>query len=185
MSGRAGDKTVYVILFRGVGGKTQLPVKPLRDKLAQAGFERVATYINSGNVVLKSALPRARVVAAVADVCAREFGFDKAVYALTRREWAALVAGNPFPEVEQGNMLHAAILSGEPPAGAVEKLRAVAVDGERIAVAGGVAYRHTPHGFGRSKMAERFDRDIGVANTARNWNTVLKLAELADEAAAA
>ena len=42
----------------------------------------------------------------------------------------------------------------------------------------GVAYLHTPHGFGKSKMAEKFDKWIGVTNTARNWNTVLKLAAL-------
>lgn len=175
--------TVYIVLFRGVGGKTQLPTGPLRDKLAEAGFENVSTYINSGNAVLKSALPRDRVVETVAAVCAREFGFDKAVYALTQAEWNDLIAGNPFPDVEQGNRLHAAILDGEPPQGAVETLRALAVDGERIALVGEVAYLHTPHGFGRSKMAERFDKGIGVPNTARNWNTVLKLAQLADAAA--
>ena len=68
--------TVYIVLFRGVGGKTQLPVAPLREKLALAGFENVATYINSGNAVVRSALPRHEVVEKVADVCAREFAFD-------------------------------------------------------------------------------------------------------------
>jgi len=36
--------TVYLILFRGVGGKTQLPTQPLREKLTEAGLENVATY---------------------------------------------------------------------------------------------------------------------------------------------
>ena len=62
-------------------------------------------------------------------------------------------------------------------------LRAVAVEGEAIEVVGKVAYLHTPHGFGTSKFAARFDKGIGVANTARNWNTVLKLMALADKAA--
>jgi len=172
-------KTVWIVLFRGVGGKTQLPTAPLREKLGEAGFENVATYINSGNAVLRSELPRDKVAAKVAAVCRKEFGFDKAVYAVSRDEWDKLIAHNPFPEVEAGNQLHAAILDGKPPAGAVEAVRAVAVDGERIAVVGGTAYLHTPHGFGRSKMAEKFDKSIGVPNTARNWNTVLKLAELA------
>ena len=46
--------TVYIILFRGVGGATQLPTKPLREALTAAGFKDVATYINSGNAVLSS-----------------------------------------------------------------------------------------------------------------------------------
>lgn len=48
--------TVYLILFRGVGGKTQLPTKTLREKLTEAGFENVATYINSGNAIVRSGL---------------------------------------------------------------------------------------------------------------------------------
>ena len=60
----------------------------------------------------------------------------------------------------------------------VERIRACAVNGEGIKVVKGVAYLHTPIGFGRCKMAEKFDKWIGVTNTARNWNTVLKLAEL-------
>ena len=52
--------TVYLILFRGVGGKTQLPVKLLRKRLKEAGFENVATYINSGNAIVHSRLNRTR-----------------------------------------------------------------------------------------------------------------------------
>ena len=50
--------------------------------------------------------------------------------------------------------------------------------GEDIKVVEGIAYVHTPNGFGNCKMTEKFDKWIGVMNTARNWNTVLKLAEL-------
>lgn len=175
---------VYVVLFRGVGGATQLPVKPLREKLAEAGFENVTTYINSGNAVLKSRLGRDRVIATVAEICAREFGFDKAVHARTAAEWRRLIDNNPFPDaVTAGKSVHAAILEGEPKPADVEIIRSYAKEGERIEVMDRVAYLHTPHGFGTSKMAERFDKKIGVGNTARNWNTVLKLMELAEAAA--
>ena len=175
--------TVFILLFRGVGGKTQLPTKPLREKLGEAGFANAATYINSGNALVKSALSRDETVAKVADICAKEFGFDKAIYAVTRTEWADVIARNPFPDaVEPGNLLHAAWLESEPAPGAVEALRAFATNGERVEVVGRVAYLHTPNGFGRSKLAEKFDKGIGVPNTARNWNTVLKLAEMAEAA---
>ena len=175
---------VFIVLFRGVGGATQLPVKPLREKLAEAGFADVATYINSGNAVVKSRLSREKAVARIADICRREFGFDKDIHALTADEWRALIAKNPFPEaVEVPKYLHAAVLEKAPAQANVDRIRAYAVDGERIGIVGTVAYLHTPHGFGTSKMAERFDNLIGVANTARNWNTVLKLMELAEAAA--
>lgn len=176
-------KTAYVLLFRGVGGATQLPVAPLRQALTGAGFENVATYINSGNAVLRSHLSREKVIATVATICEERFAFTKAVYAPTLGEWEALIANNPFPEFKEGKHVHAAVLAGDPPKGAVEALRGYAVEGEAIEVVGRVAYLHTPFGLGTSKLGEKFDRGIGVANTARNWNTVLKLRELARTAA--
>lgn len=171
---------VYIVLFRGVGGKTQLPVGPLRQKLAEAGFENVATYINSGNAVLKSPLSGGEVAARVGEICSQAFSFDKAVHVVARKDWQRLIAANPFPQaVAAPKTLHAAILETPPDPERIGALRAFAVPGEDIAVIGKVAYLHTPHGFGRSKLAEKFDRGIGVANTARNWNTVLKLEELA------
>jgi len=50
-------ETAYIVLFRGVGGATQLPVARLREVLPEAGFHNVSTYINSGNAVLSSRLP--------------------------------------------------------------------------------------------------------------------------------
>lgn len=176
--------TVWIVLFRGVGGKTQLPVKLLREKLQQAGFRRVATYINSGNAVVASDQPREAAYAAIVRLCARELGFDKDIYLLPLAEWERLIAQNPFPGATgTGRFLHAAVLGASPDEADVAALRAHAVDGESIAVVDRVAYLHTPHGFGRSKLAEKFDKGIGVPNTARNWNTVVRLAELARAAA--
>lgn len=182
--GSLGRETVFILLFRGVGGQTQLPTKPLREKLTEAGFLNVATYINSGNAVLKSGLPRKAVVSAVAEICRREFGFDKAIHALTRSEWKTLIAKNPFPDaVAVPKFLHVAVLAERPDEARVEALRAVAGEGEAFAVVDKAAYIHTPGGFGTSKLAEKFDKGIGVPNTARNWNTMLKLAELTESVA--
>ena len=172
--------TVYIILFRGVGGATQLPTKPLREALTAAGFKDVATYINSGNAVLSSRKGAASVTADIAKIAKKEFGFDKAIHALTREEWAELIDNNPFPDVVAvPKFLHAAVLADKPEKAKVEALRAVAKTGERIEVVGKTAYIHTPEGFGTSKLAEKFDKGIGVPNTARNWNTVIALAKLA------
>jgi uncharacterized protein (DUF1697 family) len=173
--------TVYIILFRGVGGATQLPTKPLREALTAAGFKDVATYINSGNAVLSSRKGAAGVTAEIAKIAKKEFGFDKAIHTVTRDEWAELIANNPFPKaVEIPKFLHAAVLAGTPEKAKLEALRAYAKAGERIEVVSKVAYLHTPDGFGTSKLAEKFDKGIGVPNTARNWNTVIALAKMAD-----
>ncbi|MBS3652224.1 DUF1697 domain-containing protein [Pseudaminobacter sp. 19-2017] len=178
------DKTVYILLFRGVGGKTQLPTAPLREALSAAGFENVATYINSGNAVVRTSLGRDEVISSVAQICRDKFGFTKAIHAPTLEEWTDLIAKNPFPHaVAVPKFLHAAVLAEGPAEESIEAVQAFAADGEGFAVIGKVAYIHTPDGFGTSKLAEKFDRLIGVENTARNWNSVLKLRDLAEKAA--
>lgn len=177
-------KTAYIILFRGVGGATQLPVAPLREALTAAGFENVATYINSGNAVLRSHLPRERVIAAVAKVCEETFAFTKAIYAPTLAEWEAVIANNPFPDFKEGKHLHAVVVDGVPKDEAIKGLRKHAAEGEAIEFVNGVVYLHLPLGLGTSKLGEKFDKGIGVPNTARNWNTVVKLRDLAAKAAA-
>ena len=173
-------RTVYLILFRGVGGKTQLPVKMLRERLTEAGFENVTTYINSGNAIVRSRMNRKQVIATIAELCRAQFAFDKAIFAPTLAEWDELIARNPFAKAaaDAPTTVHAALLESAPRAEDIERIRACAVKGEKLEVIKGVAYLHTPNGFGTCKMAEKFDKWIGVLNTARNWNTVLKLAEL-------
>jgi uncharacterized protein (DUF1697 family) len=126
------------------------------------------------------------VIATVAEICRARFGFTKAIFAPTQAEWSALIENNPFPHaVEAPRSLHAAVLAEQPDKEAVCRLRAFATASEGIEVIGQVAYLHTPDGFGTSKLAEKFDKGIGVANSARNWNTILKLMELARKAAGA
>ncbi len=171
--------TTYLLLFRGVGGATKLPVAPLREALTMAGFTDATTYINSGNALARSKLSREETIAQVAKLCKKHFGFEKPIFAPTSAEWQAVIDNNPFSEVTVGKLLHAALLAATPKPEAVEAIRAVAVAGERLAIVNDVAYIHTPHGFGTSKLAAKFDKGIGVVNTARNWNTVLKMMELA------
>jgi uncharacterized protein (DUF1697 family) len=173
-------RTVYLVLFRGVGGKTQLPTKALRERLTEAGFENVATYINSGNAIVRSRMNRTKVIATIAELCRKDFAFDKAIFAPTLAEWDKVIARNPFPKAAANapTTVHAVLLESAPKTEDVERIRAYAVKGEDIKIIGSVAYLHTPHGFGPSKMREKFDQWIGVTYTARNWNTVLKLAEL-------
>lgn len=176
-------RTAYIVLFRGVGGATQLPTAPLRAALAEAGFENPATYINSGNAVVVSRLGPKKVVATIAGLCAEKFGFVKAIYAPTLAEWDKVIENNPFEAAEGGGkFLHAAWLEARPAEENVARLTEIAVGGDGFAVVGNVAYISTPKGFSQSTLAVRFDKWIGVPNTARNWNTVLKLRELANKA---
>ena len=186
------ELTTYLLLFRGVGGATKLPVGPLKEALTKAGFKDATTYISSGNALVRSALSREEAIAKVAAICKKKFAFDKAIFAPTAKQWAAVMNSNPFPKATATpSLLHAALLEGTPTPAAMKALLAVAVEGEQLKVIEGgpsarfggysVAYIHTPSGFGTSKLAAKFDKGLGVVNTARNWNSVLKLHEMAQE----
>ena len=175
---------VFIVLFRGVGGPTKLPSAPLRDALTVAGFRDVTTYIATGNVVLTSDLPAEGVRARVAAIARKRLGFAKEIFVRTRREWAKIVRDNPFPEgAANPRTLHAFILRAKPPKAAIEALGAKASGTERLAIRGTTLYFHAPDGFGTSKLPAAIERALKGETTARNWNTMLKLDELAKAAA--
>jgi len=177
--------TTYLLLFRGVGGPVQLPVVDLRAALTKAGFKNATTYINSGNALVRSALSREETLDKVAGICLKKFKYDRPIFVPTAAEWEAVKKNDPFPKKAEGKHVHAVLLADQPKPEAVKALQALAVGDEELKVLKSrigpyhVCYIHTPYGFGTCKLAEKFDKGIGVVNTARNWNTVLKMHELA------
>ena len=177
-------KTTYVLLFRGinVGGNKIVKMEMLRKVLGEAGFVDVATYIQSGNVVLTSDQDEDAVIATVTKVFEATFGFSSRPTLRPLQAWQRIVEGNPFADVlEAGKQLHAVLLDGTPQAGALQALEALAST-ERIARKEGVLYLYAPDGFGASEVAKALDRLLKVPLTARNWNTVLKLQSMAEGA---
>lgn len=176
----SSDQTRYIVLFRGVGGATQLPVKQLRAVLSGAGFADVQTYINSGNAVLSSMMPEADVARKVAERVKAEMGFKKAVLVASAAEWAELIANNPYRDVVgEPTKLHAALMERAPDPERIAALREKATDTERFAIHGRAFYLHTPDGMGRSRFAPKIEPTLKIAMTARNWRSVLKLGEMA------
>lgn len=172
--------TAYIILFRGVGGDTQLPVKRLREVLSEAGFANVSTYINSGNAVLSSALSESELAIAVAKLVRDKMGFEKHVLVRSLADWTKLIADNPFPQAEtQPTTLHAYALEFQPSDEDIARLNSKVAGTERFAVKDRALYLHTPDGMGVSRFAPKIEPTLKTAMTARNWRTVLTLAQLA------
>jgi uncharacterized protein (DUF1697 family) len=177
--------TVFIVLFRGinVGGNKVAKMETLRLVLAKAGFGNVATYIQSGNVVLTSDKSAEDVTATVEKVFAETFGFSSRVTIRTSGAWRRLIADNPFPQgADDPKRLHAVVFDGVPPPDAAARLQEKATATERFVMSEDVLYLFTPDGFGTSKLAESLDRVLKVPLTARNWRTVLTLMEMAEKA---
>ncbi len=155
----------------------------LRKALEEEGFEDVNTYVQSGNVVLSTTLSATRVKSDVARLLADRFGLDIAVVVRTRAQLAAVVKRNPFGKVATNPKLYqVTFLEKAPTAEFVRKLEAVAAGKERVAHIGRELYAWHPDGVARSKLAVLMaGKGLGVTATARNWRTVTKLLELAEQ----
>ncbi len=175
--------TRMVALLRAVnvGGTRKVPMADLREILTAEGFADVATYIQSGNVVLSSGLGAAATAAAFEAAFARRFGFEAPVVLRTAAEWASYAGDGPFTEAKRDrpNLVHLCLAAGPMKPGAVEAVRAKAAAGEQVEAAGDALWIDYPHGAGTSKITPAvLDRAAGAPVTSRNWNTVRKLQEM-------
>lgn len=171
-----------IALFRGINvGKTRsLPMKDLVGILEALGFNDVKTYIQSGNVVFQSdhacSYKDADVISTAVE---KKFGFRPNVMLLEKSQLDAAVTNNPFP-TDEGKFLHFFFLADEPESPDFKALEAIKTDTEQFKLDGPVFYLYTPDGFGKSKLAERAERKLGVPATGRNFNTVRKLVEMSE-----
>jgi uncharacterized protein (DUF1697 family) len=169
----------YVALLRGinVGGKNLIKMADLKACLEDHGLEDVATYIQSGNVVLTSPLDAKKLRGALETAIAEQLGVSPVVVIRTRRQLADVIAGNPFADADTDH-LHVAFLSEQPDASQVAGLAELDHPPEDIAVRGTEAYFLLPNGLGRAKIPELFGRRVKTPATVRNWRTVNKLLQM-------
>jgi uncharacterized protein (DUF1697 family) len=156
----------------------------LRSVLAEAGFSDVRTYVASGNVVLSSRSDPASVAAEAERLIAERFGFDVDVIVRTRDELAEVVACNPLGDVaDDPKRYQVTFLEEEVSAEALGRIDLASFEPERLMSVGRELYSWHPEGIGRSKLwAKVASRGgVGARGTARNWNTVTTLLEMASE----
>ena len=176
---------VFVALLRAVnvGGYGKLSMAELRGLLQKAGYDRVETYIQSGNAVFEARGTAATVQRAVAAALEKHTGAAVGVMIRTHEELSRVIAGNPFAAeaAADGARVHAVFLERAAPAGAAEGLQRIVEQyparRDRFHLAGDTLYLHLPDGAAETKFTGKaMDRALGgVTGTARNWNTVVKL----------
>jgi uncharacterized protein (DUF1697 family) len=169
--------TAYVALLRAVnvGGAGKLPMTELKDMCAEAGFARVETYIASGNVVFDSKLSAARVQAELKARLRAHAEKPIGVVVRTAAEMAAVLEANPFPKADP-KYTCVVFLDARPPRDALK--HAVGMNGETMVLGKREIFIHYPNGMGRSRLRIQ----AAKAGTARNMNTVARLAEIASRA---
>jgi uncharacterized protein (DUF1697 family) len=178
---------VLVSLLRGVnvGGHHKVKMDDLKAIYESLGFADVRTFINSGNVVFKTAgrdlvRLRQRIEDAIESAC----GFRSGVMLRTPADLRGVIARNPFaarPGMD-GSKLAIHFLAGEP--GAAARQQALTIDAapEELHIDGRELYIYYTNGMARPKLSlPRVERTLQTTGTSRNWNTVRKLLEMAEK----
>ena len=174
----------HVLLLRGInlGPSRRVPMADLRELLTEAGFDDVATYVQSGNIVLRSRRGPAALQRDVAGLIEGRFGFAVPVLARSADELAAVVAHDPIDgAASDPRRYQVTFLAEAAPGEIIDTLRGLAIASEQLAVEGRELYTWHPDGIARSKLAARLTaKALGVSATARNWTTVTTLAQMVD-----
>ena len=167
--------TSYVALLRGVNlGKRQLRMEDLRRIGVELGLESPRTYIASGNLLFVSDKSEKALKAELEGALEKHMGAPVPVMIRTAKEMAAVVKANPFAD-EPANKAVAIFLDDVPRKDSADQAKNQS--NERIALGKRELYVHYPDGQGPSKLLI----PAAAKGTARNMNTVAKLAELAEE----
>lgn len=171
----------FVALLRGInmGGHKKLAMSDLCALAGDLGLTGAKTLLQSGNLIFaatgKPGALEERLEAAVE----KRLGLTTRVLIRTAAEWAKMVAANPFAREAVRDPSHLALmlLKHKPSPTAVTALRQAIVGREVIEADGRALYAYFPDGFGSTKLTTAvIDRTLATAVTARNWNTVLKIA---------
>lgn len=172
----------YASFFRAInlGSYNKIPMAKLKALHEDLGFENVSTYVQSGNVVFTA---KAADTAKLEKQIMAKLGGDIVVVVRNVKDMRDVVKKNPFPDraTSDPGLLVVIFLATPPTAAAKKSLLEVNVGPEEKAFAGRELYVFYAAGQGRSKLGNALiEKKLGVRGTARNWNTVTRVLEMAE-----
>jgi uncharacterized protein (DUF1697 family) len=171
----------FVVLLRGVmpTGKNRTPMAQLREVLNKAGFKNAQTYIQSGNVVLRTDLSPRALEQRVHDLIKKHIGPDLVIVARTASQLEKVLDGNPFKKLDISRVFYTLFEKRPTP----EAIRALAIQDyspEKLVITDEAAYLFIPGSAARSTLSNNvLERKLGVSCTTRNTNTLRALVEIA------
>jgi len=181
---------VLISMLRGVnvGGHNKIKMDTLRALYESLKFEDPRTYVQSGNVLFRTRIltnekNSAALAKKIQNAIEQEFGFRPEVILRTTDELRKAIAASPFArrDLEPGKIL-VTFLASEPGPQARAAPLSLKVHPEELHLKGRELYLYFPDGAGRSKLAwSSIAQLLKTTGTARNWNSVTKMLEIAEE----
>jgi len=172
----------FVAFLRGinVGGRTSVKMEALRACFESLGFERVKTYIQSGNVVFESGETDDKTLAERIEAAIERDFFKTPVMVRSIDEIKDIIENNPFAGEEfEDKLFHVVFLAESLSDEKAARLLSNNTEKEKFAVRGREVYCLLRDGVADSLLGKKYiDNKLKTPATARNWRTVNKIPEL-------
>ncbi len=178
----------FISILRGinVSGQRKIRMADLKELYESLGFSDVKTYIQSGNVIFKSVsnISGIQLAKKIEKAISERYLFDVPVMIRTGKELEKIILDNPF--VKEKNMdvkkLHVTFLSETPDKEEIEQIKDTNFSPDQFIIKGKEIYLHIPGSYAETKLSNKFfENKLKVSATTRNWNTVNKLLEMAQQ----
>lgn len=181
---------VLISMLRGVnlGTHNRIKMDALRAMYESLKLQRARTYVQSGNVIFRTNEKNTTKLATkIQDAIEKKFKFRPVVIVRSTEELRSSIAATPFEKsrnLEPGKIL-VSFLVAEPPEAARAKLKALTSAKsypEELHLIGRELYIYFPNGAGKSKLPwSQLEKLVNVTGTARNWNSVMAMLEIAEQ----
>lgn len=175
---------VVIALLRGVNvaGHNLIKMEDLRALCDSLGLRDAQTYVQSGNVVFRTTERNfTQLAQRMEDAIEKKTGSRPSVILRAPSDLRKVVATNPFATrrgLEPGKLI-VTFLPVDPSPEVRDAVRNLKTNPEEVHIRGREVYTYFPDGQGRSKLVPVMERILKKSGTARNWNTVTKLLEMA------
>jgi uncharacterized protein (DUF1697 family) len=174
----------YIALLKGinVGGHKKVPMAELRDILTKVGFKDVKTYIQSGNIILKTSEKSNLIIETIIkNSILDNFKFEVSVLVLTRQNLEHIFNSSPFSE-DKNKESYFMMLHDIPNDDLAKEASKKVYENEEYKIIHNCIYYYNEKGFGKAKFnVNFFERKLNTFATARNYNTMVKLLSLSTE----
>ncbi|WP_299494705.1 DUF1697 domain-containing protein [uncultured Shewanella sp.] len=165
----------FIVLLKGinVGGNNLLPMKDFVAQLKKVNYESVSSYIQSGNIVLKST---ANPTKNIQSLVLNHYGFTPEIFVFTESTFVQSSIHNPFNECD-GKCVHFYFCQNNIEL-VQEKIDTFLAETEQYTVKGNIFYLYAPNGIGRSKLVANIEACLGQKATGRNLNTINNISSM-------
>ena len=184
MTAHRTSDTTWLALLRGinVGGRNVIRMAELRECFAAEGFRDVVTYIQSGNVIFRSAsFGPGELTARIEGMLAAAFDYRAKVTLRSREQMRAVVEGAPEgfgarPDVQRYDVLF--LMAPLTAAAAMEHVRTRSGVDQAWAGEGVLYFSRLIAKASRSHLSRLASMSVYQSMTIRNWKTTTRLLQL-------